>query len=832
MRRKRPFEISAVVIKQLGEQLISDELTALMELVKNAFDADASYARIVVDLENKHPAASHPAPGFILIEDDGTGMDETDIEQGWLVISLSSKREMKRRGELTPKHGRTPLGDKGLGRLSAQRLGSRLDMVSVKERVGPNQLSLFATEQYRVSVNWDEFHEQELLSKVEVTIDDSPRDPNRRGTQLVISGLHNLETWKGEKARRELVDRLTQLISPFAQSRPFRVFLTIGSETFDFEAVATQLRSTALSTHSFQWDGKSLRVWGRIKLNAVRGNDSADIFRIAVGNDVGEDFYRFLERQRKIPGVSREGSSWYVSYSTERDIRSIGGLATVRGDEQSTAIDDPGPFAGEIDQFGYREPDNVSNVFNKEASYKQYVKTHAGVRVYRDGFGIPPFGIGENDWLGLHRGQTSGGSFYGLRPRNTIGYVNISALKNARLVEKTDREGFSRTPASDNFFRLMAEVVEVINQTLENLRRAYNDYKRSREEDFIGFANPKALLHTVRSISAQARSIDIPAATTRMERAAQSVEELVVRLNTLPGRGGAEGEELRHVLQDTSSRIEEARAMLRQVQEYRDQSQNLARAADYLEQRVETLQSQLEEFSELAGLGMTAEAISHELYTWVDRMGVETRALTQTLRAHGSALPEIFVYTAQVRSGLSAIRRQLRHLAPSLRYARENVDIISTAAFFESSIKYYSRLARFTEFDIRLERKLPFEDFELRMNRGKLTQVIDNLVLNSAYWLAEGSRRGETTEPRIRIGSVRPRITVEDNGPGVDPSVESMLFQPFVTTKPKSVGRGLGLYISQQLLDSVGCEIALLPERNEHGRKYIFEIDFSGVLNG
>jgi C4-dicarboxylate-specific signal transduction histidine kinase len=247
---------------------------------------------------------------------------------------------------------------------------------------------------------------------------------------------------------------------------------------------------------------------------------------------------------------------------------------------------------------------------------------------------------------------------------------------------------------------------------------------------------------------------------------------------------------------------------------------------------MDTLQSQIEEFSALAGLGMTAEAVSHELYTWVDRLGVETRTLIETLRAQRSLAPEVSVYLAQVRSGLSAIRRQLRHLAPSLRYAREQIDDISTSAFFESSSKYYRRLARFTDYGIEFERKESFEDFKFRMNRGKLTQVLDNLVLNSAYWLSEGVKRGEIREPQILIGSSRPRITVEDNGPGIDPSVEGMLFQPFVTTKPRSEGRGLGLYITQQLLDSVGCEIALLPERNAHGRKFIFEINLTGALDG
>lgn len=74
-------------------------------------------------------------------------------------------------------------------------------------------------------------------------------------------------------------------------------------------------------------------------------------------------------------------------------------------------------------------------------------------------------------------------------------------------------------------------------------------------------------------------------------------------------------------------------------------------------------------------------------------------------------------------------------------------------------------------------------------------------------------------------------MTIADNGLGVDPAIEPLLFQPFVTTKPRGEGRGLGLFITQQLLDSVGCEISLDPQRNEHGRKYIFQIDLSGAIH-
>jgi C4-dicarboxylate-specific signal transduction histidine kinase len=64
----------------------------------------------------------------------------------------------------------------------------------------------------------------------------------------------------------------------------------------------------------------------------------------------------------------------------------------------------------------------------------------------------------------------------------------------------------------------------------------------------------------------------------------------------------------------------------------------------------------------------------------------------------------------------------------------------------------------------------------------------------------------------------------------VDPTIETALFQPFVTTKGKGKGRGLGLFVVQQLLDAEGCAISLLQKRNDKGRRYIFELDFSGAL--
>ena len=123
------FEIHASVVFQLGESLITDSVQALVELVKNCYDADATFCKVNISTEPISDPASPfvGAVGSITIEDDGSGMTLDLIRRGWLTISNSDKREFKDKTLRTAK-GRTPLGDKGLGRLGTQRLGYNLEM--------------------------------------------------------------------------------------------------------------------------------------------------------------------------------------------------------------------------------------------------------------------------------------------------------------------------------------------------------------------------------------------------------------------------------------------------------------------------------------------------------------------------------------------------------------------------------------------------------------------------------------------------------------------------------------------------------------------------------
>ena len=132
------FEVHPSVIFELGQELITDDYQALSELAKNSYDADAGRVDISIRTDKWYKLEGGAAVelggptegalrGMIEVADTGSGMTEDDIARGWLTISASRKRDMKASGQKTGR-GRTPLGDKGLGRLGAQRLGRALEM--------------------------------------------------------------------------------------------------------------------------------------------------------------------------------------------------------------------------------------------------------------------------------------------------------------------------------------------------------------------------------------------------------------------------------------------------------------------------------------------------------------------------------------------------------------------------------------------------------------------------------------------------------------------------------------------------------------------------------
>jgi len=822
------FDISAAVVRQLGEELVSDEVTAIVELVKNAYDADATYANVVVNTKGAPPlgtsAYSHNK-GYITIDDDGFGMSEEDIRKGWLMISLSAKRTLKAAGRRTPK-GRTPLGDKGLGRLSTQKLGRDLDMVTRKDGTADT---------LRVSFSWDAFDDDRSLRDVPVSIDKEPAPGRKKGTQLVISGLRNPQVWEGE-VLEQLTKDLSQIISPYPEARSFLVTLKIDGRSIDLGQVSEKIRKAAIGRFIFSFKEGELTLNGSIRLVKLRGN-KPDFFDRYLAPDNGRAFFGYLKTKvgTEILNLSKS-KTHFVDFEYKVNLSTLGGVDNVPCPKEPAKLvpADPGPFSGEIDEFLLRS-DEVGAKLGGLASateLRSIVKQQAGIKVFRNGFGIKPYGINAQDWLKMGQSQTSGGSYYGLRPDNVLGFVLISEENNSHLKEKTDREGFVSNQWSRNFLRLVSIVPQVVGSLYETIRRTQLLYEQEVASQAGSFEGPKEAIADASAVATRMSEYTAKASALRQQTDATraKLRNVSERINKAPIFSTAAEREVAELLAETKSALDASTNLFSELEEYTAQAKILAGIVANLAPRLEVLGEQLNDYSELAGLGLLAETLSHEVQNQTDRLMLQASNAAKKGRDARPPNSDLVQFTRDVTSTVSVLRALMAHLGPSLRYQRDRVEKIEISSLLKEIRSHFKMRWESSQFECKMT--LTGSDFDIETNRGRIVQVIDNVLLNSEYWLKELASRDSSFNPEITIDYEPYRLRFWDNGPGIDQSVEFALFEPFVTLKPKTQGRGLGLFIATQIMDSFGGSITLLPDRNSAGRRYIFELDLSSIGNG
>ena len=822
------FDINAAVVFRLGEELITDAVQALVELVKNSYDADATWVNITIDTRAKNPWGRNyaDAKGAILVEDNGQGMDEATIRRGWLTIANSPKRRAKAAGQVT-RRGRTPIGDKGLGRLGSQRLAGNVEILTTPRTD--------STTEHYVAFSWGDFRDSSRLGEVPVNYERTALSGNRQGTKLILSGLREPKDWQAEKHLLELQRKLSGMISPFEATHDFSVQLEVDGKKLELAEIARKVRETALLKYTFQFDGRALAISGVARLNYFQPSKKSDqvLFRDLCRRDDGRALYEFLASKtgkgRPENLVLSKRKEWFVKFGARKLLEDLDNIRRV----ENLAVN-PGPFRGEVDAVSLDSSEFRDGVMGRQSEYRELVRDLAGIRVYRDGFGIR---VGE-DWLGLGKQWTGGTSYYGLRPGNVLGFVAISARDNPDLVETTSREGFQVTPHYENFFFLLTAFVRFTGNTQAYLRRGVLSFINEHRDRNAGIAPEEphsAVTQRIDDIagklSSEKRKVKQHAGS--IGKAAEGAAKTLDNVRKELGKGLVDDTPVSRVLESLEDKLsvlsteaEREKKMLEEVSTTLDHASELKAMKGVLDRRWETLNEQVSALYESISLGLTAEALSHEIHNIADRLARKSAALLREL--DGVARKSSMVgFIEHVRSSVAAMRKQLAHLTPSLRYLRERREQINVSSWVKGFADFHNETL--IPKGIRVIVRSQSPDFEVRMNEGKLTQVFDNLILNAEYWLKEAIKAGAVENAEITIVVEAPVVTVSDNGRGVEKSVEEALFEPFVTTKRSGEGRGLGLFVVRQLLDSESCGILLLPDRNKHGRRHMFELDLSGA---
>ncbi len=417
MKHQFPFEFSPSIITLLGEQLIHDKKIALSELVKNAYDADAS--KVEVEITSNQ----------ITISDDGCGMDIDTIKNIWLRPGVSNKKNAAQEGKVSPKYKRAPIGEKGIGRLGSHKLGKVIELFSKEEN----------KKEVHFKIDWGIMENAQSisdLSPIEVVENDTPIVfKEHTGTKIIISSLR--DAWE-ESDMQQLAENLHGLMHPSHIKGNFKVY--------------------------FYYDGIPHEEILREELDFMKKN-TLYYFKVTFNHEQVTDFvYKFTPWNSLDKVNPRE-----VSLNSDEKT-SVNLLNTLSKSIQKL-IDSKHPIQykqiGKISFEGYVY--DLSTIllnfaFNSDEKrmIKRYMKNYGGIRVYRDGLRVFNYGEKGNDILDLDLKRLNR-PVKRISSNQLLGTIDIDRRNSPELIEKTNREGFIHNKTYEYFQGCLENIMDTIN---------------------------------------------------------------------------------------------------------------------------------------------------------------------------------------------------------------------------------------------------------------------------------------------------------------------------------------------------------------------------------
>jgi signal transduction histidine kinase len=455
------FRMHPRVFAALGSELVTNDVVAIIELVKNSYDALANHVEVRIDQgkDNKD--------GYIQISDDGTGMNQAIIEDVWSVVGTPYRLD---RPFAKGRHStRRVSGSKGLGRLSAGRLGKRLELVtkSINEPC------------WHVELDWDQLTHAKSLASCKVNLQECTKENRitRTGTVVRIGELSS--EWD-DQSLHDLREQLSRLVSPFEKVDDFKIRLAVGHQVEALIKPPQFLKSPPYLIKGHV--DRTGRVTGTYRFSGARK----------------ERLEKFKE-QRWIP------------------------------DDTDPTEPRCGPFDFEIRAWDMdaESMQEISKRFDVgKATIRRDIRNYRGVSIYRDGILVLPKSDTAREWLGLDLRRVSK---VGTRMSTSqlVGYASISASDNPGLKDTSDRERLVDNPASQDFIKLIQSVITI----LEDERSKDREEAKHQEapfRDLFAELSPRDLVDTVNQYASTGENIS--AVVPLVEEYGARVEDTVNKI--------------------------------------------------------------------------------------------------------------------------------------------------------------------------------------------------------------------------------------------------------------------------------------------------------------
>ena len=409
------FKPRARLMLELGEQLRKNESVAILEMVKNCYDA---FARNVdISLQQLDNASE----GRIVIQDDGIGMSKETVINHWMEPATLNKKNIINNPKATNSYmgiTRVPLGEKGIGRFGAHKLGNHIKLVS-RNHGGDKEVYF--------EINWNDFDNDKYLDEISVEVYE--RIPQvflgeSSGTRIEITELKH--EWNAREYRN-VYKNILALNSPFLTNDSFRVKIK--------------------SNHS-EWEK------GMIEFNELQDRALYKA-RIALENDMITEYsYEFKPWDVLQKVKPRKSSEYNNTPIFDVDDKKGGRRVSLKPFNIGKVIIELRIF--DLDSYilnlGFPSDKNT---------LKKYLKQNGGIAMYRDNMRLYEYGEASNDWLGLGTRRINNPSKT-LSGRIVVGAVFLDRLSSGDLIEKTSREGFIENAAYNCFVKAVLYAISCV----------------------------------------------------------------------------------------------------------------------------------------------------------------------------------------------------------------------------------------------------------------------------------------------------------------------------------------------------------------------------------
>lgn len=461
------FNVDAYTAKLIGRENVSKLEGALLEVVKNAYDADASIFCLYYS----------QAYECLYIIDNGIGMEEEVLRNHWMTIGNSSKKLSYK-----SKKERIQTGAKGIGRFALDRMSDRCEMLTISDNGGLEWI-----------VNWSDFDGNKNLSDVKAKLYDSDEhlleyarvaqwknaalakeirrlNLGRTGTVFRLYGLH--DKWD-EKTRKKLRNHLENLLPPEVVN-DFTIYF------FDDETSIDSAKIVSANIDSFDY---------KIDFEVDGDNISISILRNEF--DFGTNEKETL-KEAGIPLADIpyfHGTPIIESFAFE----DIGEQTNYLGHLDGTLV---------FNKISATEKDTETYYYKDIKGRRNLTKEFGGIKLYRDHFRVRPYGeYGDNDfdWLELsaRRNRSPAGLGHPTGKWRTgseqiVGIINFSR-ENTNLEDAANRNGIQEGIGFDQLKRIILFIISEFERDRQSVGRPLARYKKEQDELQEKLARMKAL---------------------------------------------------------------------------------------------------------------------------------------------------------------------------------------------------------------------------------------------------------------------------------------------------------------------------------------------------